>query len=247
MRWNLALLPRSWRIRSRSATGIARPRECSGEATAGWLQVALGASFVAVLLAPGVALASQTFPNVLVQAWELEGLPKSGGSKGCLLCHATDLGVTVTTPFGKSVDAAGTAKRDNGSFVSALNSLRSKSVDSDDDGISDYRELAVDGTNPNDADDLVEPPPEPPAGGAGGVAGGGAGEANGTSEEGGAGGFEEPDFVLPELPRLPEHGCSLHPGVTRSPHSGLLALIASIAALRRCHRSRFRVRSSKHH
>jgi hypothetical protein len=159
---------------------------------------------VAVLAASGRALASDTYPRVVAQLYQL------GVDPACTLCHATIKGGddTVTTKFGKNVEHRGARGKDPGSLQDALIQAASSGDDSDGDEVSDYEELR-DGTDPNDGSD-AEPDPE------GGEGGDGGGIAFGE---------------IPELPPLAEHGCSL--GMP-SNDSGLVGLpLFAVWAFRR--------------
>ena len=68
----------------------------------------------------------------------------------CSLCHSrgsTGAG-TAQTPFALSMKARGLVAGDNASLTTALNSLQSDNVDSDNDGTPDVREIEND-TDPN--------------------------------------------------------------------------------------------------
>jgi hypothetical protein len=139
----------------------------------------------------------------------------------------TDPGVSanVQRPFGVTVKKFGAKKADTGSLQRALNSVRAQGSNSDGDPVSDYLELAIDGTNPNDATSFVVPMPEGGAGGEGGAAG--AAGAGGDMAVGGSyvppGGFSGPPPY--------EHGCSLVARADASPTGAriLLVLFAFVA------------------
>ena len=77
------------------------------------------------------------------------GLP--GGPLLCTACHASNLGVTVTKPFGLSALKLGLQKKDVPKLKEVLQQMRATNVDSDCDGIGDIVELEK-GGDPNSAD-----------------------------------------------------------------------------------------------
>ena len=157
-----------------------------------------------VLLAPAAG-ASPTFPPAIKNLWGVSRFPAAAGREGCLLCHATEAGGVVGTPFGSTAKARGAAgNNDLTSLSRALNAIRSSGVDSDADDISDYQEIARDRSDPNDPDDFVVP--EPSAGGAGGEQG-----YAGANASGGVGLSQPPEEIpnLGEVPPLPQHGCAV--------------------------------------
>ena len=90
------------------------------------------------------AAASPTYPNLVQQHLSLSYAPP------CSLCHqngVTGYG-TVTTPFGKSMRAAGLVAEDPASLNAALDQLAANNTDSDGDGVPDIQELVA-GTDPN--------------------------------------------------------------------------------------------------
>jgi MYXO-CTERM domain-containing protein len=193
------------------------------------------AAFVAVtLLSPRTAHATDGFPQTIKSYWRINKLPVKG--QGCQLCHHDDSGGTVTQPFGLQVRSHGAIKYENSSLQKALDYVYSHHTDSDGDGISDYQEIAVDGTNPNDRKDFKPPPAPPPDGGEGGQPSG-----TGTGGEGGQPSSVEPPptYVPPPAEALPppfEHGCAM----TSRPHgsSNLLVMLALAVLGRRSGRRR---------
>jgi hypothetical protein len=172
------------------------------------LHVAALALSALALLAPGVGLASPTFPPAIKSSWGVSRFPEAAGREGCLLCHATEVGGVVGTPFGRTAKARGAAGTDNLTLLKrALDAIRSSGVDSDGDEIGDYQEIARDRTDPNDPDDYVVP--EPSGGGAGGETGrGGIGASGGHDPVDRP--EEPPSFG--ELTPLPAHGCGVAGG-----------------------------------
>jgi hypothetical protein len=189
-----------------------------------------------LVLTSGHAEASISFPGVIKSHWRIDKLPVPGD--GCRLCHDTDDGGTVTRLFGRTAKLEHASEKDNDSLRRALDAIRQKHYDSDRDDVTDYQEVAVDGTDPNNPREFVEPPPPPPppTGGGGNVSGeGGAGD--GGAEAGGEGGAPpqigrpvHPDFG--SLPPPLEHGCSTSPA--RGPvgtRSSFLAMLLFGATL----------------
>jgi hypothetical protein len=185
--------------------------------------------FVTLLLVPAAARASETFPVTLRNTWQVGKLPVKG--EGCLLCHMTDpgLGTNVQRPFGVTVKSFGAKKADAGSLQRALTSMRAQGSNSDGDPVSDYFEIAIDGTNPNDGNSFVVPTPEGGSGGEGGAAD--SAGAGGDMAVGGPyfppGGFSGPPPY--------EHGCSLVARAGASPKCALtlLVLVAVVVGLSR--------------
>jgi hypothetical protein len=162
------------------------------------------AGLVAVtLFLPARANATEEFPAELKRHWDVSRLPVNGVE--CLLCHKNAKGLTPDQPFGRTVFRRG-AKKDNASSLrNALSAIRSGGDDSDGDHVSDYQEIKVDGTSPNDARDFKLPPE--PTGGQGGEAGGG-----GASDGASGGTTSGPTYYPPpafDAPPPFEHGCAL--------------------------------------
>lgn len=184
---------------------------------------------------PVEARASETFADVVRTRWKVPNgrLPVPG--EGCRLCHDSDAGGldNVRTYFGLRIrDTYRVTRRRDDLLQRALDSIQSNRDDSDRDGISDYEEVAEDGTNPNDPRSRRPPDTVPSEGGAGGEDGSG-----GAVGEGGSTG--EPSLPpLPPLPELPPplaHGCSVTTRSSRDPWVGLGALgaVLGVAARRR--------------
>jgi len=185
-----------------------------------------------VILAPATVRASETFPGTIKDAWQVLKLPVKG--EGCLLCHATDPGKkdNVNRPFGLTVKAHGAKKADPSSLRRALTSVRAMAVNSDGDPVSDYQEIAIDGTNPNDPKSFVPPTVVKPEGGAGGDGG-----ASGVDGTGGDMGVDGPHFPPADFSGPPpfEHGCSLAASPDEGWKSalGVFALVAAAARIMR--------------
>jgi hypothetical protein len=97
--------------------------------------------------APPVA-ASVAFPEAMRQELELDAVAPP--APGCRVCHKDDVGglKTVTTPFGRSMLAAGTTAVNVSTVVASLRALEADGTDSDGDGVGDIEELRA-GTDPN--------------------------------------------------------------------------------------------------
>jgi len=106
------------------------------------------ASCLPLLLAlPGVAHASQNFPDAMQDEWQLPETP------ACTLCHQTLLGGfgTATKPFGRALLKNGATAVDANALRNALRKLQADESDVDHDGISDFDELQT-GTDPDVVD-----------------------------------------------------------------------------------------------
>jgi hypothetical protein len=117
---------------------------------------------LASLVFSGTAYASSIFPGVIQE--------KTGRFYNCDTCH-TDLGGgygTVTKPFGVTLMANGAEAANRISLEAALEAIRAKGTDSDDDGTPDYEELTA-GRNPNRADAAASPDAGTNPGGGGNV------------------------------------------------------------------------------
>jgi hypothetical protein len=197
------------------------------------LHVAAFALSALAFFGPRAGLASPTFPPAIKSFWGVSRFPDAAGREGCLLCHATEVGGVVGTPFGRTAKARGAAGTDNLTLLKrALDGIRSSGVDSDGDEIGDYQEIARDRTDPNDPDDFVVPEP-PSEGGAGGETG-----SAGIGASGGADPVDppEPPPNFGEFPPLPAHGCEVASrNAAGSGHvaSIVIALVVVRAARRR--------------
>jgi len=115
------------------------------------------------------ALASPEYPGVIRDTWGVGAPPwwKGGGTDGCFLCHTTetnpDPGKKVGTPVGRWFkNVAGLGPAQKAGLTRALGDNQRMAIDSDMDGHSDYDEVAVDHTDPNNPRDFARPPPPPP-------------------------------------------------------------------------------------
>lgn len=183
----------------------------------------------------GTASASSTYPDIVKKTWNITGNLAGASAMGCTLCHQNDDGGfgTATRPFGKTMLSQHAIGATPDSLPGALNRDRSLALDSDGDKVSDYQELALDHTNPNDPKSFkLPPPPAPDAGG------GGQGGDSGT--DGGQGGqtalVSPPPYSAPPLEDLPppfEHGCALAPAPACGGFAASLALALAAFARRR--------------
>lgn len=104
-----------------------------------------------VWIAPSLCLASRSFVPNLKTHWDVTALPVKG--EGCLLCHRSEAGGsgTATQPFARTLTSKyQLSAGDLGALAQALESDRANADDSDRDGVDDYAEIVIDGTNPND-------------------------------------------------------------------------------------------------
>ena len=100
------------------------------------------------------AAASIEYPALVKSYWGVKKLPVSGAD-GCPLCHTTDPGMlgTANQKFAITLKSFGLQQMNDNALRAALDKNKSKMTDSDGDGYSDYEELTVYGTNPDDAKD----------------------------------------------------------------------------------------------
>jgi hypothetical protein len=159
------------------------------------------------------ASASDTYPAAVQKYWGMGTRPLPVPGKGCQLCHKDDIGGKgkATQPFGITLHQKfHVAGANVGSLRTGLAQVQSQKTNSDKDPVVDYTEIVVDGTNPNDSRDYVEPPPpvKPSEGGQGGEAGNA-----GASGEGGEAmiisGPIPPPPSPDDLPPPFTHGCAL--------------------------------------
>jgi MYXO-CTERM domain-containing protein len=132
-----------------------------------WLTGCIG---LASLLAARGATAHQEFPGLIAGELNAQQDPP------CSVCHldGKTSGATVVTLFGWSMRAHGLGASTD-SVVTAIRGVKADGVDSDGDGVPDWKEI-VDGTNPNAAAAAADGP-DPQLGcriGGGGGAGGAA-------------------------------------------------------------------------
>jgi hypothetical protein len=156
----------------------------------------------AALLCPELARASESYPTIVAQTYVLPSEPE------CTLCHSTIEGGpdTITTAFGKNIEARGARGKIPASLRPALIEAANERQDSDGDGVTDLQELR-DGTDPNLEGDAIQ----------------GGGGAGGEIEFG----------TLDDLPPLPAHGCAFGSRLPGSGPTSLLCAGALLALLRR--------------
>ena len=201
-----------------------------------WLRTVTTA-IAGTLLVLGLARtapASTTFPPIVKSHWNVSTLAK-GDADGCTLCHRDDAGGfgTATRPFGKTMLRLHVIGATPDTLPKALDTDRSQALDSDGDKISDYQELVVDHTNPNDPKSFTLPPPPPPDGGEGGQSGGASSGGEGDQPSSPA----PPPYTPPASDDLPppfEHGCALAPDAAAGGFMPWLAVaLAALAHKRR--------------
>ena len=198
-----------------------------------------------LLLISHPAVASIEYPALVKSYWGVNKLPVTGAD-GCALCHTTDPGMlgTANQKFAITLKSFGLQAKSDDALKAALDKNKSKMTDSDGDGFSDYEEIVVDSTNPNDAGDHAAPMPME-TGGSGTVSGSPDGvgvspDAGAGSDAVGAGGTDAgtPDGSLAQCtttetiyPTL-THGCSIGSGSAGS-HSALFAGVLAACLIRR--------------
>src|SRR5450432_2653577 len=118
----------------------------------------LGLAVASLLMISRPAAASIEYPGLVKNYWDVKKLPVTGAD-GCALCHTTDPGMlgTANQKFALTLKNFGLQSLNDNALKAALDKSKSKMSDSDGDGSSDYEELTVYGTNPDDAQD--RPPP----------------------------------------------------------------------------------------
>jgi len=156
------------------------------------------------------AQASSDFPSIVAKQWNIGGRLAGASAQGCTLCHKNDDGGfgTVNRAFGVTLRTRlHVIGGEPDSLRSALDYDKSHALDSDGDKISDWQELAIDHTSPNDPNDFKLPPAPPPDAGTAGEGG-----QSSTSSDGGRGSSNEPPPYAPapdgDLPPPFEHGCA---------------------------------------
>jgi len=222
--------------------------------------------FVVACLLPLIsvpAAASIEYPILVKSQWNAKKIPVPAAD-GCPLCHTTDPGRlgTATQKFALTLRGFGLTSKNDGALKSALDKAKASATDSDGDGFSDYQEIAVDSTNPNDAKEHAEPTTEPmPTTGSGGSGAGPqpVGDAGAIDQpddnlsEGGGGSADEvpPDEALPICTTTvkkiyPEltHGCSIGNG-SADFNTMLLASAFTACLIRRAARTRKSRRESR--
>jgi hypothetical protein len=173
----------------------------------------LPALLLALVISPRVAEASKNYPEALQSYWRMGKRPiPAPGTKGCMLCHKDDAGGngTATRPFGATLKKkAGVVGGNTSSLQNGLYYLWSHDTNSDGDPVSDYVEVVVDGTDPNDGRKYKDPTPPAPEGGQGGAFSGEGGEGGQPP----TGAFQPPPPPPPPSTLAPPytHGCALGP------------------------------------
>jgi hypothetical protein len=203
----------------------------------------LGLVVACLSLIPRPAAASIDYPALVKSYWGVKKLPVAGAD-GCPLCHTTDPGMlgTANQKFALTLKSFGLQPLNDNALRAALDKNKSKMIDSDGDGTSDYEELVLYGTNPDDAKDHPTVMPMG-AGGSGTVnpsTGGSslspeAGAASDTVSAGGAdaGTDMQVDGSLGECTPTEEvyptlgHGCSFRAGNTGSSMTLLAGVLAA--------------------
>jgi len=203
----------------------------------------LGLVAACLLLISRPAAASSEYPVLLKSTWGVTKLPVAGAD-GCQLCHTTDPGMlgTANQKFAKTLKSFGLQAKNDGALQAALDKNKTKATDSDGDGFSDYEEIVLDSTNPNDAGSHAAPMPMG-SGGSGTVSvdpddAGVIPEAGGAPDEvsaGGSDGTEEiPGESLGQCTTRTEkiyptlgHGCSFGGGSAGSNPTMLVGLVAA--------------------
>jgi len=228
----------------------------------GWSYRGTVGSLTSCLLLISIPVAaSSEYPILVKSQWNAKRLPVAAAD-GCPLCHTTDPGRlgTATQKFAMTLRGFGLTLKNDGALKSALDKAKAGATDSDGDGFSDYHEIAVDSTNPNDANEHAEPmtAPMPTTGDGGSGAGSNVGEAgaidqpDGSLNEGGSGGSDDvPPDALPVCtttvkkiyPTL-SHGCSFGNG-SRDFNATLLASALSACLIRRAARTSKSRRASR--
>ncbi len=186
------------------------------------------------------AAASIDYPPLVKSYWHVQKLPVAGAD-GCPLCHTTDPGMlgTANQKFALTLKNFGLQSLNDNALKAALDENKSKMSDSDGDGYSDYEELTVFGTNPDDAQD--HPALMPPGSGGSGTgdssAAGSSPDTAGASPamDGTDGGVDVPtecqtstEQIYPTL----GHGCSFGAGSAGS-NVTMLAGVLAACVLRR--------------
>jgi hypothetical protein len=207
----------------------------------------LGLVAACLLMISRPAAASIDYPPLVKSYWGVKKLPVSGAD-GCPLCHTTDPGMlgTANQKFALTLKSFGLQSLNDSALKAALDKNKSKMSDSDGDGYSDYEELVLYGTSPDDANDHPAMPMA--TGGSGTVNSGGGGSslsaeagAPDTASAGGAdAGTDMPDGSLAECtptevvyPTL-GHGCSFRAGSTgANANVTLLAGVLAACLIRR--------------
>ncbi|HEY5375402.1 MAG TPA: thrombospondin type 3 repeat-containing protein [Polyangiaceae bacterium] len=209
----------------------------------------LGLVAACLVLTSRPAFASIDYPALVKSHWGVKKLPVTGAD-GCPLCHTTDPGMlgTANQKFALTLKSFGLQSLNDNALKAALDKSKSKMSDSDGDGYSDYEELVLYSTNPDDANDHPLPMMEgggsgtvnpsgggstssPEAGTASDNMGTGAADAGADVSAGGSlGECTATEEVYPTL----GHGCSIRAGSTGSnTNVPLLAGVLAACLIRR--------------
>jgi len=211
----------------------------------------LGLAVASLLMISRPAAASIEYPGLVKNYWDVKKLPVTGAD-GCALCHTTDPGMlgTANQKFALTLKGFGLQAKSDHALQAALDKNQSKMSDSDGDGFSDYEEIALDGTNPNDPKDHAAAMTTETAGsGTGGAQGsndpGATLEAGASPDAIDAGGADPGTDEVPPQESLGQctttteqiyptlsHGCSLGAGSAGSP-TALLASALAACLIRR--------------
>ena len=187
----------------------------------------LAGLLVSLVLAPRAAQASKDYPAALQNYFRMGGRPiPAPGTKGCRLCHKDEVGGngTATRPFGLTLKKnAGVVGGNPTSLQKGLYYVATQMTNSDGDPVSDYVEIVVDGTDPNDATKYTRPASPASEGGQGGDSSTHPGEGGQASGDA----FQPPPLPPPPGDLAPPyvHGCAL--GSSRAAPGMTEALLAA--------------------
>ncbi len=100
-----------------------------------------------VVAAPGLALASPTYPGLITSDLSLD---YTLGNTDCIICHLTNAGgaTSAVQPFALAMRDAGLDEEDPPALAAALNTLATRGDDSDCIEMSDIAQLKA-GRDPN--------------------------------------------------------------------------------------------------
>lgn len=209
----------------------------------------LGLALAGLVAVCRPAAASIEYPVLVKSYWGVKKLPVTGAD-GCPLCHTTDPGMlgTANQKFAMTLKGFGLQAKNDNALQAALDKAKSKMTDSDGDGFSDYAEVVLDNTNPNDSKDHAAPMPPEMGGSGGGLSsndGGASPEAGAPADPSNAGGSDSgtnempPDESLGQCTTTTEQvyptlktGCNFGTGSTNS-HTAMLAGVLAACLIRR--------------